>query len=84
MRSRANRKWQTVATADLKEYPPWQNTPRLRWEADTWRKYQLALILPLRFPEHTDTRDISATIAHVAKTEWLPWEIDDSELFWSE
>jgi hypothetical protein len=77
----ASRKWHTVATADLTEYPPWQNTPRLRWEAATWREYQLALIMPMRFPEFTDDRDISATIRHVATHEKLPWEFHDDE--WS-
>jgi hypothetical protein len=64
---------------DLREWPPWQNTPLLRWEAETWRQYQLALMLPMRFAEHTDDREISATIRHVAKYERLPWEISDEE-----
>jgi hypothetical protein len=76
------KKWRTVATADLREWPPWQNTPLLRWEAETWRQYQLALMLPMHFPEFTDDRDISATLAHVAKNERLPWEFSEHE--WSE
>jgi hypothetical protein len=85
VRSRlANRKWRLVATADLKEYPPWQNTPQLRWEADTWREYQLALIMPMRFPEHADDADISATLRYVAKTETLPWLIPDECLKWTD
>jgi hypothetical protein len=82
MRSRFGshrKKWRTVATADLAEYPPWQDTPLLRWEARTWREYQLALMLPMRFAEHTDDRDISATIAWVAKNERLPWEFSEQE-----
>jgi hypothetical protein len=75
------KKWTTVATVNLTEWPPHQNTPRLRWEARTWREYQLALMLPMHFPEFTDDRDISATIRHVAKYERLPWAISDDE--WS-
>ena len=78
------RKWQTVAAVDLTvtEWPPYQNTPQLRWEARTWREYQLALMLPMRFAEFTDDRDISATIAWVVKHKKLPWEFDEQE--WSE
>jgi len=78
------RNWRMVAKVDLREWPPWQNTPLLRWEAETWREYQLALIMPMRFPEHADDRDISATIRHVAKHERLPWLIPDECLKWSE
>lgn len=75
----AKHKWRVCDTADVRAYPPYQNTPRLRWEARTWREYQLALVLPMRFAEHTDDRDISATIAWVANNEWLPWEYSEQE-----
>jgi hypothetical protein len=83
MRSRfANRKWRTVVTVTLTTEPIPAHQPlgsATRYEAMLWRQYSLAGMLPMRYAEHTDDRDISATLRYVAKNEKLPWEFSDQE-----
>jgi hypothetical protein len=77
----ASRKWRNGAVVILttREWPPHQNTPRLRYEVRTWELYALGLVLGRHFPEATSYEDISATIHHVARTEALPWEFAPGE-----
>jgi hypothetical protein len=76
------RNWQRVALVTLTTEAIPAHQPlgsSARYEAMIWRQYALAMIMPTRFAEHTDDRDISATLRYVAKTERLPWEFSDEE-----
>ena len=76
------RKWRRVATADLPQYPPWQNTFALRWEARTWREYSLAGLFPRVIPEYIPDETISFYLRKCAAENRLPWEIF-GDLEWS-
>jgi hypothetical protein len=80
----AKSNWRTGTAGELQVYPPFQNTPALRWEARTWRVYALALIFPRSVPEYLDDEAVAAELRKCAETERLPWQIPDECLNWSD
>ncbi len=74
--------WRNGTAGEPQIYPPWQNTPALRFEARLWRAYALALIFPRSVPEYIDDETVSIQLRECVQAEPLPWSIPDECLYW--